>query len=118
MVESQQTFTSQTKSYILRRGSTKQTHTESRMKHVNACIERTHMEIQGQAAIVTGGGSGLGAATAKALGEQGAKVYALDLAGGNGKAQEGEKGEYLGINMTGLESLRKTWAHLADRVDL
>jgi NAD(P)-dependent dehydrogenase (short-subunit alcohol dehydrogenase family) len=37
------------------------------------------MEIHGQAAIVTGGGSGLGAATARMLAEAGAKVAVLDV---------------------------------------
>ncbi|GAA1266675.1 SDR family NAD(P)-dependent oxidoreductase [Saccharothrix xinjiangensis] len=37
------------------------------------------MEISGTAAIVTGGASGLGAATARALAASGAAVYALDL---------------------------------------
>ena len=37
------------------------------------------MEISGQAAIVTGGGSGLGAATAKALATAGVRVAILDV---------------------------------------
>lgn len=37
------------------------------------------MQIQGQAAIVTGGGSGLGEAVARALAQQGAKVTVLDV---------------------------------------
>ncbi|MCL2429319.1 MAG: SDR family NAD(P)-dependent oxidoreductase, partial [Alphaproteobacteria bacterium] len=37
------------------------------------------MELNGSAAIVTGGASGLGAATATALAEQGAKVAVIDL---------------------------------------
>ena len=37
------------------------------------------MDIRGHAAIVTGGGSGLGAATARMLAEAGAKVAILDV---------------------------------------
>jgi NAD(P)-dependent dehydrogenase (short-subunit alcohol dehydrogenase family) len=37
------------------------------------------MDVRGQAAIVTGGGSGLGAATARALAKAGARVSVLDL---------------------------------------
>src|SRR6201996_5836184 len=37
------------------------------------------MELKGQAAIVTGGASGLGAATARRLAGQGAKVAVCDL---------------------------------------
>ncbi|PID60590.1 MAG: 3-hydroxyacyl-CoA dehydrogenase [Gammaproteobacteria bacterium] len=39
------------------------------------------MKIEGQAALVTGGGSGLGAATARTLAEQGARVAVLDFDG-------------------------------------
>ena len=39
------------------------------------------MELQGVTAAVTGGASGLGAATAAALAERGAKVFVLDLPG-------------------------------------
>ena len=38
------------------------------------------MRVSGTAAIVTGGASGLGGATARALAEAGARVYAVDLA--------------------------------------
>ena len=39
------------------------------------------MELEGVTAAVTGGASGLGAATAAALAERGAKVFVLDLPG-------------------------------------
>ena len=41
------------------------------------------MRIEGQVAIVTGGGSGLGAQTARELGLRGAKVAVLDINGDN-----------------------------------
>jgi NAD(P)-dependent dehydrogenase (short-subunit alcohol dehydrogenase family) len=37
------------------------------------------MQLKGEAALVTGGGSGLGAATARALAKSGAKVAVLDI---------------------------------------
>ncbi len=44
------------------------------------------MNIKGQAALITGGASGLGAATAQALMDAGAKVTLLDMGEANGKA--------------------------------
>ncbi|MFI2436324.1 SDR family NAD(P)-dependent oxidoreductase [Streptomyces sp. NPDC018693] len=46
------------------------------------------MQLDNTAALVTGGASGLGAATAKALAERGARVFALDLKDGVDKAPE------------------------------
>jgi NAD(P)-dependent dehydrogenase (short-subunit alcohol dehydrogenase family) len=46
------------------------------------------MQLDNTAAIVTGGASGLGAATAAALAEQGATVYVFDLAAAIEKAPE------------------------------
>ena len=48
------------------------------------------MQIEGQAAIVTGGGSGLGAQTARALAQRGVRVTVLDIneAGAAAVAQE------------------------------
>ncbi|GJD46092.1 putative oxidoreductase [Methylobacterium cerastii] len=45
------------------------------------------MKIQGLSAIVTGGASGLGAATARALAEAGARVALLDLDGAAAQAE-------------------------------
>jgi NAD(P)-dependent dehydrogenase (short-subunit alcohol dehydrogenase family) len=50
------------------------------------------MEINGVAAIVTGGASGLGAATAKMLAARGAKVTLLDLQEEQGQAHAAEIG--------------------------
>jgi NAD(P)-dependent dehydrogenase (short-subunit alcohol dehydrogenase family) len=52
------------------------------------------MDIKGQAAIVTGGGSGLGAATARALAAAGAKVAVFDI---NEKAAAEVAAEIKGI---------------------
>ena len=50
------------------------------------------MNLKGVSAFVTGGGSGLGAATAKALAERGAKVAVFDLNGDNATKIAGEIG--------------------------
>jgi NAD(P)-dependent dehydrogenase (short-subunit alcohol dehydrogenase family) len=55
------------------------------------------MQIKGQAALVTGGGSGLGAATARELARHGAKVAILDINGANAQAVAKEIG---GIGLT------------------
>ena len=47
------------------------------------------MQLENTSAIVTGGASGLGAATAKALAEKGARVFALDLKVDDGPAVDG-----------------------------
>lgn len=59
------------------------------------------MQIADTAALVTGGASGLGAATAAALAERGARVFALDLAAGIDKAGEPPSGvEYVETDVT------------------
>lgn len=50
------------------------------------------MQLKGEAALVTGGGSGLGAATARALARSGAKVAVLDINEGNAQKIAAEIG--------------------------
>jgi len=50
------------------------------------------MQIEGRAALVTGGASGLGAATARALAKKGARVAILDLNAEAGEAVASETG--------------------------
>jgi NAD(P)-dependent dehydrogenase (short-subunit alcohol dehydrogenase family) len=50
------------------------------------------MQIDGQGAIVTGGGSGLGAATARGLAASGAKVVILDYDGDRASSVAAEIG--------------------------
>ena len=50
------------------------------------------MQIQGQAALVTGGGSGLGEAVARELARQGAKVAVVDVNAANAERVAGEIG--------------------------
>jgi NAD(P)-dependent dehydrogenase (short-subunit alcohol dehydrogenase family) len=58
------------------------------------------MQLDHTAALVTGGASGLGAATAKALAEQGAAVFALDLPASIDKAPEVPGVTYVGADVT------------------
>jgi NAD(P)-dependent dehydrogenase (short-subunit alcohol dehydrogenase family) len=62
------------------------------------------MEISGTAAIVTGGASGLGAATARALAARGAAVYALDLSVDRAPVVDGVT--YLAADVTSEEDVQ------------
>ncbi len=64
------------------------------------------MQLNNTAAIVTGGASGLGAATAAALAKQGARVYVLDLAASIEKAPAVEGIEYLPTDVTDGDEVR------------
>jgi NAD(P)-dependent dehydrogenase (short-subunit alcohol dehydrogenase family) len=64
------------------------------------------MKIHGQAALVTGGGSGLGEAVARELSRQGAKVAVLDVNAANAQRVAGEiSGLGLGADITDTTSL-------------
>jgi NAD(P)-dependent dehydrogenase (short-subunit alcohol dehydrogenase family) len=59
------------------------------------------MELQGQAAIVTGGASGLGGATAELLAKAGAKVAIFDMNAEMGEAKAAEiGGTFFKVNVT------------------
>jgi NAD(P)-dependent dehydrogenase (short-subunit alcohol dehydrogenase family) len=63
------------------------------------------MELSGISAIVTGGASGLGAATAAALARQGARVFAVDLAESLGAAEPLDRVTYLSADVTDPEQV-------------
>jgi NAD(P)-dependent dehydrogenase (short-subunit alcohol dehydrogenase family) len=64
------------------------------------------MRITDTAAIVTGGASGLGGATAQALASRGAQVFALDLPGGIAKAPTVEGVTYVEADVTDSDQVR------------
>ena len=72
------------------------------------------MQIQGQAAIVTGGASGPGASTVKALADRGMKVYAFDLAQSIDKAEPIKNVEYLEVNVTDQDSIRMAMTKVSE----
>lgn len=64
------------------------------------------MQITDTAAIVTGGASGLGAATAASLAQGGAKVFAFDLPASIEQAPAVEGVEYVAVDVTDAEQVR------------
>jgi NAD(P)-dependent dehydrogenase (short-subunit alcohol dehydrogenase family) len=63
------------------------------------------MQIEDTAAIVTGGASGLGGATARELAGRGARVFALDLPGAVEQAEEVAGIRYLPADVTDPEAV-------------
>jgi NAD(P)-dependent dehydrogenase (short-subunit alcohol dehydrogenase family) len=74
------------------------------------------MDVVNTAAIVTGGASGLGAATAEALARQGARVFVLDLKQSIDNADRVSTVEYLATDVTKPDEVRAAVA--AARADL
>jgi NAD(P)-dependent dehydrogenase (short-subunit alcohol dehydrogenase family) len=68
------------------------------------------MQLDNTAAVVTGGASGLGAATAQALAAKGALVYALDLEASIDKAPDVERVTYIAADVTNVDDLRNALA--------
>lgn len=74
------------------------------------------MKIEGMAALVTGGGSGLGAATARELARQGAKVAVLDINTEGAEAVAREIGGLsLRCDITSTESVQQAMAAASDK---
>lgn len=71
------------------------------------------MQITDTAAIVTGGASGLGAATAAALAAGGARVFAFDLAESIEKAPTVDGIEYVEVDVTDQAQVREAVATAA-----
>src|SRR5215207_2699237 len=65
------------------------------------------MQLQDVSVLITGGGSGLGAATARAMAAKGAKVAVLDVRKENAdKVGEEIKGVALGADVTNEEQVK------------
>lgn len=65
------------------------------------------MEIKDQSAVVTGGGSGLGEATARALASAGAKVAIFDIDENKGKAVASQiSGVFAKVDVSNAESIQ------------
>ncbi len=74
------------------------------------------MQLDNTSAIVTGGASGLGAATAKALADRGVQVFALDLKVDDAPAVDGVT--YVATDVTKPEQVRAAVARAADAAPL
>jgi NAD(P)-dependent dehydrogenase (short-subunit alcohol dehydrogenase family) len=64
------------------------------------------MQVSGNAAVVTGGASGLGGATAQALAGAGAQVFALDLPGAIEKAETVAGVTYVAADVTSPDQVQ------------
>ena len=74
------------------------------------------MEIEGSGALVVGGASGLGAATARALAERGARVTIADVNEEQGQALAGEiGGTFVAADVTNEEQVQAAVAAAAER---
>jgi NAD(P)-dependent dehydrogenase (short-subunit alcohol dehydrogenase family) len=72
------------------------------------------MDLSGTAAVVTGGASGLGAATVAALADGGAAVFAVDLPAALERAARHDGVEYLAADVTDHDQLASAVATAAD----
>lgn len=76
------------------------------------------MKIQGKVCVVTSGASGLGAATAQHLVEQGAKVILVDMNQELGKQlqqQLGENAEFIAVDVTDENQVQQLFNHIEQK---
>lgn len=76
------------------------------------------MKIQGKVIVVTGGASGLGAATATHLVDQGAKVILVDMNQEQGNAlqqQLGEQAEFVQLDVTDEQAVEAFFSHVENK---
>lgn len=76
------------------------------------------MKIQGKVIVITGGASGLGAATATHLVEQGAKVILVDMNQEQGNAlqqQLGEQAEFVQLDVTDEQAVEAFFNHVENQ---
>ena len=76
------------------------------------------MHIEGATALVTGGASGLGAATVRALRDAGAAVVVLDLPSGRDGVPEGDGVAFIGGDITDPAAVAQAVAAAADTAPL
>jgi len=78
--------------------------------------------LQDRVAVITGGGSGIGLATARRFRDEGAVVVIVDVAADAGKdAAKEVGGEFVAVDVTDEASVRDLFAHVVDeygRVDV
>jgi NAD(P)-dependent dehydrogenase (short-subunit alcohol dehydrogenase family) len=72
------------------------------------------MQLDNTVAIVTGGASGLGAATVRALASKGALVYALDLKAGIDNAPDVDRVTYIDVDVTQPDDIRNALAAVTE----
>lgn len=76
------------------------------------------MKIQGKVCVVTGGASGLGAATAQYLVAQGAKVILVDMnqeLGQQLQQQLGENAEFVAVDVTDENQVQQLFNHIEQK---
>jgi len=76
------------------------------------------MKIQGKVIVVTGGASGLGAATATHLVDQGAKVILVDMNQEQGNVlqqQLGEQAEFVQLDVTDEQAVEAFFSHVENQ---